>query len=171
QDGKEKDYAYDLLDEFNTRMDYPLKSQDVMMVLESAYSGRYFGAKKEYVEQLLDLYSLTEKDMPICLGKRVWHKHKKKREDRKNSHVYEWEKDIIHWIGKEKAVSEPFIWCTQKELCTEVGISSSTLNHLLKGAKKLIKTVSGKGRNAKTGWTTVELYLAYIVWLKKQKAD
>lgn len=25
--------------------------------------------------------------------------------------------------------------------------------------------------NAKTGWTTVELYLAYIVWLKKQKAD
>jgi len=30
-----------------------------------------------------------------------------------------------------------------------------------------LKTTSGKGRNAKTGWTTVDLYIAYIIWLKK----
>ncbi|MER2108562.1 MAG: hypothetical protein ABS949_16670 [Solibacillus sp.] len=37
--------------------------------------------------------------------------------------------------------------------------------------RSLITIEPDMSRNAKTGWTTVELYLAYIVWLKKQKAD
>ena len=30
-----------------------------------------------------------------------------------------------------------------------------------------MKTTTGKGRNAKTGLTTVKLYLEYIIWLKQ----
>jgi hypothetical protein len=106
-------------------------------------------------------------DMPISVGQSVWYKHKKAREDRERSHFNEWEEDISKWITAEKQVSEPFIWRTQKELCNEIGIASSSLNKLLKQSKILLKTTSGKGRNAKTGWTTVELYIAYIIWLKK----
>src|SRR5690606_29821207 len=73
---------------------------------------------------------------------------------------------ITEWITAKKQVSEPFIWRTQKELCHEIGISNSSLNKLLKKSKKLLKTTTGKGRNAKTGWTTVDLYIAYIIWLK-----
>lgn len=171
QDGKDKAFAYDLLDEFNTRMKYPVQPQDVVKVIESAYSGRYFGAKKEYIEQLLELYSLTGDSVAITFGNSCWYKHKKAREDRKNSHFYEWENDIIDFITAEKDVSEPFIWRTQKALCEAIGISNSSLNYLLKHSKKLIKTVKGKGRNAQTGWTTVEHYLAYIIWLKKQKGQ
>lgn len=38
---------------------------------------------------------------------------------------------------------------------------------MLKQSTKIVKTVTGKGRNAKTGWTTVQAYLAHIIWLKK----
>ena len=167
QDGRDQAYAYNLLDEYNSKLRAPLMPADLNTILESAYSGRYHGPKKEYVEQLLALYASSEKDMPVSFGQTVWYKHKKVREDRERSHFNEWEEDISKWITAEKQVSEPFIWRTQKELCNEIGIASSSLYKLLKQSKKLLKTTSGKGRNAKTGWTTVELYIAYIIWLKK----
>ena len=167
QDGRNQAYAFDLLDEYNSKLSAPLKIQDINTILDSAYSGRYHGPKKEYVEQLLALYASSEMDMPVSFGQTVWYKHKKSREDRQRSHFDEWEEDISKWITAEKQASEPFIWRTQKELCNEIGIASSSLNKLLKQSNKLLKTTSGKGRNAKTGWTTVELYIAYIIWLKK----
>ncbi|MFJ7669676.1 primase C-terminal domain-containing protein [Lysinibacillus sp. NPDC097195] len=167
QDGRDQAYTYDLLDEYNSKLRAPLKPQDIYKILESAYSGRYHGPKKEYVEQLLALYASTKMDMPISFGRSVWYKHKKAREDRERSHFDEWEEDISKWIAAEKQVSEPFIWRTQKELCHEIGIASSSLNKLLKQSKKILKTTAGRGRNAKTGWTTVEQYIAYIIWLKK----
>ena len=100
------------------------------------------------------------------LGK-CWYKHKKAREDRERSHCHEWEQDLINYITAEKSVSEPFIWCTQKELCDAINIPSSTLNKLLKESKTIIKTATGKGRSAKTGLTTVELYIQYVIYLKK----
>ena len=170
KDGRDQAYAFDLLDEYNSNLRNPLKVQDINTIIESAYSGRYHGPKKEYVEQLLALYAPSEMNMPISFGQTVWYKHKKAREDRQRSHFNEWEEDISKWITAEKQVSEPFIWRTQKELCNEVGISNSSLNKLLKQSKKLLKTTTGKGRNAKTGWTTVELYIAYLIWLKKDSA-
>ena len=167
QDGRDQAYAYDLLDEYNSKLSAPLKTQDINTILESAYSGRYHGPKKDYVEQLLELYASSEMDMPISFGQTVWYKHKKAREDRQRSHFDEWEEDINKWITVEKQVSEPYIWRTQKELCNEIGIANSSLNQLIKQSKKLLKTTSGKGRNAKTGWTTVERYIEYIIWLKK----
>lgn len=167
QDGRDQSYAFDLLDEYNSKLCTPLKPQDINTILESAYSGRYHGPKKEYIEQLLELYASSEMDMPVSFGQVVWYKHKKVRKDRERSHFNEWEEDIIKWITAEKQVSEPFIWRTQKELCNEIGIANSSLNQLINQSKKLLKTTSGKGRNAKTGWTTVELYINYIIWLKK----
>lgn len=168
QDGRDQTYAYDLLDEYNSKLLAPLKPQDLNSILESAYSGRYHGPKKEYIKELLELYVPVEMDMPISFGQSVWYKHKKARKDRQRSHFNEWEEDISKWITAEKEVSEPFIWRTQKELCKEIGIANSSLNQLIKQSKKLLKTTTGKGRNAKTGWTTVELFISYIIWLKKE---
>jgi hypothetical protein len=99
----------------------------------------------------------------VSFGNRAWYKFKKEREDRTRSHYDEWEQDIIDFITAEKQVSGPFIWRTQKELCEAVGIAQSSLNELLKRSKQLIKTVTGKGRGAKTGWTTVTLFLQHVM--------
>lgn len=165
QDGKDQSFAFDLLDQFNTNLRYPLSTKEVKTIIASAYSGKYKGAKKEYVEQLLALY--VKKDIPVHFGNKTWYKHKKAREDRERSHYDEREADLIAWITAEKSVSEPFIWRTQKEVCEAVKMASSTLNELIKGSKQIIKTTTGKGRNAKTGLTTVALYIQYIIWLKQ----
>ena len=166
QEGWAKDRTMDFLDEFNYRLNYPLSGASLKSVVESAYSGKYHGPAKEYVEELLATY-VPNRTFEVQLGGKGWYKFKKAREDRERSHCHEWEQDIVNYITAEKSVSEPFIWRTQKELCQAVGIPSSTLNKLLKASKKIIKTTTGKGRNAKTGWTTVELYIQYIIWLKQ----
>lgn len=167
QDGKDQSFTFNLLDEYNATLRQPLSFQEMKTIIASAYSGKYKGVKKEYVEQLLALYVQGADGISVQFGHKGWYKHKKAREERERSHCHEWEQDIVEWIADQKSVSEPFIWRTQKELCDEVGIASSTLNKLLKQSKKIIKTTTGKGRNAKTGWSTVELYIAYIICLKK----
>ena len=170
QDALPKQEAFDLLDQFNSNLAKPLETKDLGVLLESAYSGNYHGPKKEYVEQLIQAYAPQYAGMDISFGQTGWYKFKKPREARQRSHFNEWEQDIIQWIKAQKSASEPFIWRTQKELCAQIGIANSSLNHLLKQSKKLLKTTVGIGRNAKTGWTTVELYIEYIIWLKKENA-
>ena len=167
QDGRDETYAYDLLDQFNSNLQVPLSAAEVEACVNSAYSGRYHGPKKEYVEQLIELYVPGASDLQLSFGKPTWYKHKKARKDRERSHLTEWEEDICAFLAAKKEVSEPFLWCTQKELCKQVGIASSSLNKLMKKSTKLLKTTTGKGCTAKTGWTTVELYIEYLIWLKK----
>ena len=166
QEGWSKDRTMDFLDEFNSRLTYPLSGATVNKVLHSAYSGKYHGPAKEYVEELLATY-VPHRSFDVQLGSKCWYKHKKAREDRERSHTHEWEQDLITWMTAEKSVSEPFIWCTQKEICEAINIPSSTLNKLLKESTKIIKTTTGKGRHAKTGLTTVELYIQYVIHLKQ----
>ena len=166
QEGWSKDRTMDFLDEFNYRLNYPLSGASLKKILESAYSGKYHGPAKEYVEELLAIY-VPHRTFDVKLGGKCWYKFKKAREDRERSHCHEWEQDLIAWMTAEKSVSEPFIWRSQKELCEAIGIANSTLNKLLKESKQIIKTTTGKGRNAKTGLTTVELYIQYIIWLKQ----
>ena len=170
QDRQSKERAFDLLDQFNSNLTEPLETKNLQILLQSAYSGKYYGPKKEYIEQLIKAYAPQYAGMNISFGQTGWYKHKKPRKDRQRSHFNEWEQDIIDWIKARKNASEPFIWCTQKELCAQIGISNSSLNYLLKQTKKLIKTTVGKGCKAKTGWTTVELYIEYILYIKKEKA-
>lgn len=153
----------DFLDEFNARLNAPLDAADLHAVLQSAYSGKYHGPSKEYVEELLALHVTNGESYRVSLGQRCWYKVKKPREDRKRSHYDEWEGDIVQYITAQKQTTEPFIWHTQKEMCEAIGIPQSSLNVLLKSSTKLIKTVTGKGRASKTGWTTVQLFLTYAL--------
>lgn len=164
-EGWDLERTENFLDEFNTRLQEPLNGQDLYAVLQSAYSGKYSGPSKEYVEAILALHVKNGEQYTVSFGSRAWYKFKKEREDRTRSHYDEWEQDLINYITAEKSSSEPFIWRTQKELCVAVGMAQSTLNEVLKRSKKLVKTVTGKGRGAKTGWTTVKLFLQYAMEL------
>lgn len=167
-DGLEKTRTEDLLDQLNYDQSQPLSTAEIDTILTSAYSGKYRGPKQEYIRALLVEHVPNGQTIPIELGNRYWYKFKKPREERKRSHYDEWEADIIAYITTQKQPSEPFIWRTQKELCEAVGISQSSLNALLQTSTKLMKTVTGKGRAAKTGWTTVQLFLETIMTVQQQ---
>lgn len=161
-EGKTEEETMDLLDEFNARLDYPIAINEVRSAVKSAFSGKYNGAQKDYVLQLLEQYVPNSESFDVKLGDfKGWYKHKKARSERVRSHLFEWETDLIDYISAQKSQSELFIWHSQKELCEIIGIAQSTLNKLLKESTKIIKTVKGSGRNAKTGWTTVALFIKY----------
>ena len=162
-EGWDMERAENFLDEFNSRLQRPLQVSEVNTILQSAYSGKYHGPSKEYVEALLALHVQEGDQYRVSFGQKVWYKFKKERADRKNSHYAEWEQDIINYITAQKSPTEPFIWHTQKELCEAIGMPQSTLNIVIKQSKKLLKTVTGKGRGAKTGWTTVALFIQYAM--------
>ena len=115
QEGWSKDRTMDFLDEFNYRLNCPLSGSSLRSVIESAYSGKYHGPAKEYVEELLAIY-VPNRTFDVQLCGKGWYKFKKAREHRERSHCHEWEQDIVNYITAEKSVSEPFIWRTQKEI-------------------------------------------------------
>lgn len=164
-EGWDKSRTLDFIDEYNYRLRYPLPGATIHSILNSAYSGKYKGASKEYIETLLALHVYNGQSISVNTGRHVWYKFKKEREDRTRSHYDEWEQDIIAYITAENNPSEPFIWRTQKDLCEEIGIPQSTLNEVLKSSTKILKTVTGKGRYAKTGWTTVHLFIQHALQL------
>lgn len=167
QEGWSKGRTMDFLDEYNSRLRYPLTGATVNMVLESAYSGKYNGPSKEYVEELLATY-VPNQSFEVKLGGNGWYKFKKAREDRQNSHFDEWEADLVEYLTAEFNVAEPFIWRTQKQICEAIGIPQSSLNVLIKQSTRILKTVVGKGRNSKTGWTTVSLFMKHVLFELQQ---
>lgn len=168
QEGKSKEDAYNLMDVYNSNLENPLKNNEIKTLVNSAYSGKYKGPKAEYIRELLDLHVPGSSSISVCLGSNGWYKHKKKREDRQRSHYKEWEEDIIDYLTVQKQENEPFIWRTQKQLCEEINIPQSTLNVIIKQSKKIIRTVQGKGRGATTKWTTVDIFMQYIIEINQQ---
>lgn len=163
-EGWEKHRTFDFLDEYNSRLNYPLSIDEVENLLESAYSGKYKGASKSYIEALLEEHVAGGATIPVKFPNQTgWYKFKKDRKDRVRSHYEEWEQDIIDYITAEKSDSEPFLWHTQKEMCEVIGIPQSTLNVVLKKSTRLLKTTIGIGRGAKTGWTTISLFIQYCL--------
>lgn len=164
-EGWDKSRTLDFIDEYNYLLRYPLTGATIHSILNSAYSGKYKGASKEYIEALLELHVYNGQSITVNTGRHVWYKFKKDRVDRTRSHYDEWEQDIIAYITAENNPSEPFIWRTQIEICEAIGIPQSTLNQVLKSTTKILKTVTGKGRTSKTGWTTVNLFIQHTLQL------
>lgn len=163
QEGKPIEDAMNLLDEYNSRFTYGLSGDETDKILQSAYSGKYKGAQREYVEALLELYVGDPNKYTISFGNKGWYKHKKERKERVRNHYEEWEEDLIGYITSKFDVAEPFIWLTQKQMCEAIKIPSSSLNVVIKQSTKIITTKVGKGRGSITGWTTVSLFLKHVL--------
>lgn len=154
--------CYSMMKEFNAKLNSPLSANEIKRTVKSAYSGKYQGASPIYINKLMQIWGDGSEYKPTAY--RVFKHVKKERVDRQRSHYSEWEQDIINYITSEIEYSQTFIWATQKELCEAVGIAPSSLNILIKESKQILKTVVGKGRGAKTGWTTVALYMKHILF-------
>ncbi|MBM7700642.1 primase C-terminal domain-containing protein [Kurthia huakuii] len=158
-EGKSANEAFDIIDEFNANLHQPLAHHELTTVVRSAYSGRYRGASKQYIEELLALY-VPHQQFELPTG--GWYKFKKERHERSRSHYTEWEADIIAYITAQKCTTGPFIWRSQKQLCEALNMPQSSLNEIIKKSEQLVLIRKGKGRGAKTGWTTVAIYINYV---------
>ncbi len=154
--------TYDLLDEWNSTLQSPLKDSEVRTICRSAYSGKYNGPQKMYIEQLIVEYVDASIELPqLAIGS--WYKHKKERKDRVRSHLEEWEADVIAFIEARTSIEEPFVQLSQSEVCQALGIAKSTLNKLLNASSTIIRKVSGAGRGAITQFSTTTLFKSYLV--------
>lgn len=159
QSGKCEGYAFDLLDQVNSNFKRSLKGNQLNIIVKSAYSGKYKGAKKEYVEYLLQTYVVGS--FEVKMGGSGWYKHKKARSERERSHYDEWEQDIVLFI--ESQAKEGFVNTTQKELCLALNIPQSTLNKVFSASKTILKRVEGRGKASRTILTTVGVFIRFAL--------
>lgn len=162
--GRTLEAAYDELDEFNSRLNAPLAKNEFEKTLQSAYSGKYKGVKREYVEGLLQLWTNGEVKFQ---GKEGWYKFKKERQDRQRSHYDEWETDIIKYIEMHQSAEKPFLQGSLRMLAKTFSIPLSTLKEVLKRSKSLIIKTMGRGRKAYTKLTSRKLFIQNIIWSRK----
>lgn len=155
-DGLSKTEAAKLISKFNNQLEFPIKMTEVQASIRSAYSGRYNGPDKQYINQILEGQQVSD------VKTSTWYKFKKDRADRTYSHLHEWENDIVNYLESQELNDSPYIRLTQKQLCKEIGCQQSTLNTLLNKSTKIFKVVIGKGRAAITKWSTINILIKFL---------
>jgi len=156
--GKGVGETLDLLDEYNSSLEVPVRHSEVQKIVKSAYKGRFKGASQIYIQELLETW-LPGKEVPVTNHLGGWYKFKKERKDRVRSHYAEWEEDLLAYIQSETSTIQPIVWTTQKAVCEAIGMSRSTFNEVIRQSKKLLIKRVGKGRSAQTGLTSVAVLL------------
>lgn len=164
--GKDFHEAYDQLDQFNSNLSKPLSKTEFERTMKSAYSGKYKGPKRSYVEGLLEMWTPGNAKFQ---GREGWHKFKRKREDRVRSHYSEWEEDIIDYLNGRITPEQPFYKASLKEMSITFGIALSSLKEVLKRSKQLVKQVEGRGRGAVTMLSTKIVLLRSVLRKQKEK--
>jgi Primase C terminal 1 (PriCT-1) len=147
QSGRAFEEAYDELDQFNSNMKHPLPKNEFERTLKSAYSGKYKGVKRSYVESLLELWTDGRASF---IGREGWYKFKKPREERTRSHYDEREEDILNYLEQNTSPEHPFVEGSLSCLAETFGMAQSTLKEVLKRSRKLVKQTKGRGRSAVT---------------------
>lgn len=162
------------LEQVNENLDNPLKQSELEKIIKSAYSGKYQGASRDFIRELCQTWiseDITDKE--LFVSRKGWWKFKKIREDRKYSHQYEWEKDLINYLKAHSYTYRPYVTITKKALIEELKIPKTTLDKLL---KKLIKENRifmrvKKGRNGHLVLASVRALMATIINVRKQERE
>lgn len=165
-DGVSLQGAYDVLDQWNSNLSNPLSLREFERVLNSAYSGKYKGVQRSYVESLLENWTDGSASFD---GQKGWYKFAKPREERERSHYHEREQDIVIYINDQTSPENPFIEGSLRELAEQLNIPLSTLKEVLKQSKGLYKKTEGKGRGAKTILTTKSMLMKHLLEVKKDE--
>lgn len=160
--------AYDELDQFNSFLDYPLSKSEFEKTLKSAYSGKYKGVKRSYVEGLLELWSDGSARFQ---GREGWYKFKKEREVRERSHYDEWEEDIIRYIEKHKSPEMPFLEGSLVMLAETFGMAVSSLKEVINRSSRLIKKTVGRGRAAVTKLSSRSMLFKGLLHMRKKQTN
>ena len=166
--GRSFEEAYDELDVFNSNLENPLSKKEFERTLKSAYSGKYKGPKRSYVEGLLELW--TDGKVKFQ-GREGWYKFKKKREERVRSHYEERESDILAYLEAHTSPDNPFLEGSLAVLSERFGMALSTLKEVLKRSTKLIKRTVGRGRNSISMIANRSILFRWVLQKRKRKVQ
>ena len=167
--GKTKENCEYNLYQFNDRLTAPLKFSEVQRIINSAYSGKYKAAQREYIVELLQTWvddSLKEND--LFSRRSGWYKFAKNRSERKYSHYAESENDLLAYLRKNCSVDKPYLSCTNKELMSELGISKTTFRVL---RQRLVNKISVKTTRGRFGSTKITLIALVVIGLISKKRE
>ncbi|CAG9622812.1 primase C-terminal domain-containing protein [Sutcliffiella rhizosphaerae] len=157
---------FDELDQFNSKLESPLTLREFVKTVKSAYSGKYKGPKKEYVQALIE--SAGIKETSYLSGVNGFYKHAKLRKDRERSHYDEWENDILTYMEKHTSAVQPFLEGSLKKLAALFGMAVSSLREVLKRSKRIVRFTVGVGRKATTTITSRKILVKHYVYRVKR---
>ena len=161
------------IESFNSRLDEPLANGELDKIIDSAYSGKYKAAGRDYILLLCKAWvnqKLTAKDLFITQS---WYKFKKPRSQRKNSHFSEWRADLLDYLEREMQSGATHIKATKKSIKEAIGIPGSSLDIILKDLKKRGEIVYRvkKGRGGGIFLASIKTLLLQTLQLKKEARE
>lgn len=162
-----------VLADFNENLAEPLSQDEFLKVVGSAYSGKYEAASRDYIKLLCKAWvnkNLKGSDLFI---KQRWYKFKKKRADRKHSHLHEWKADIMAYLEGFYQSEDPFVQTTKKAIREELNIPERSLDKVLKALKadrKIFFAVKA-GRGGGIRLASVKAIVLSLIQVKKERQE
>lgn len=156
---------------FNQRLAKPLSYKEVERVIKSAYSGRYGGAMREHVENLLEAFSddrIAYSNSGVSING-FW-KHKKERKDRVRSHFDERKDDLERYLNEHTNKQKVFVKGSMSTIAKKLGMARSSLyaifeKHINKGT--IIKYTIKNGRYSETFIALKSVYIESLFEMVK----
>ncbi|HDF5340482.1 TPA: primase C-terminal domain-containing protein [Staphylococcus aureus] len=156
---------------FNQRLNSPLSHKEVERVIKSAYSGRYGGAMREHVENLLEAFSdgqIAYSNSGVSING-FW-KHKKERKDRVRSHFDERKADLERYLNEHTNKQKVFVKGSMSAIAKKLGMARSSLyaifeKHINKGT--IIKYTIKNGRYSETFIALKSVYIESLFEMVK----
>lgn len=162
-----------VLNEFSLRLDEPVTTSELLKIIASAYSGKYEAASRDYIMLLCRAWVNKDLKAADLFTKQRWYKFKKKRADRKNSHLYEWKADVMAYLEDFYQSEDPFIQTTKKALREALSIPERSLDRVLKALKadqKVFFTIkSGRGGGIRIA--SVKAIFLSLLQVKKERQE
>lgn len=162
-----------VLNEFSLRLDEPVTTGELLKIIASAYSGKYEAASRDYIMLLCRAWVNKDLKAADLFTKQRWYKFKKKRADRKNSHLYEWKADVMAYLEDFYQSEDPFIQTTKKALREALSIPERSLDRVLKALKadqKIFFTIkSGRGGGIRIA--SVKAIFLSLLQVKKDRQE
>ena len=162
-----------VLNEFSLRLDEPVTTSELLKIIASAYSGKYEAASRDYIMLLCRAWVNKDLKAADLFTKQRWYKFKKKRADRKTSHLYEWKADVMAYLEDFYQSEDPFIQTTKKALREALSIPERSLDRVLKALKadqKIFFTIkSGRGGGIRIA--SVKAIFLSLLQVKKERQE
>ena len=162
-----------VLANFNDHLAETLSSDEFSKIIASAYSGKYEAASRDYITLLCKAWVNENLKTSELFVKQKWYKFKKKRADRKHSHLHEWKSDVMAYLEGFYQPEDPFIQTTKKAIREELNIPERSLDKVLKSLKADHKIffVVKSGRGGGIRLASVKAIVLSLIQVKKERQE
>ncbi|MGX9845791.1 primase C-terminal domain-containing protein [Streptococcus iniae] len=162
-----------ILANFNGDLAEPLLSGELSKIISSAYSGKYEAASRDYITLLCKAWVNENLKASELFTKQKWYKFKKKRADRKHSHLHEWKADLMAYLEGFYQFEDPFIQTTKKAIREELSIPERSLDKVLKALKadRKIFFMVKSGRGGGIRLASVKAIVLSLIQVKKERQE